>query len=152
MRLDKRASRRTFWCVAAGLAAAVTTGVVTTAQTKPWSLPNPDSSNLRQMAQITKANVNQLDMAWFYPYAAPTFSPVYAHDVLYGFGRNTDAIIALDAATGKELWVHEGLSGTQNKGMNYWESADGKDRRIVFVIDSFINELDANTGKTIPTF
>src|SRR3954462_5326611 len=105
-----RASRA-FWLAAGALTAVVTAGVVTIAQTKSWSLPNPDSSNFRRMAQITKANVTQLDMAWFYPYAAPTFSPVFAHDVLYGFGRNTDAIVALDAATGKELWVHEGLTG-----------------------------------------
>ena len=143
---------RAFIVTAAALAVAVSLGVLTTAQSTSKALPNADSSNLRPYTQITKANVSQLQQAWFYPYAAPTFSPVFAHDVLYGFGRNNNAIVALDAATGKELWVHDGLSGIQNKGMNYWESEDGKDRRLVFVIDSFINEIDAQTGKTIPTF
>ena len=102
--------------------------------------------------QITKANVGQLEMAWFYPYAAPTFSPVFANDVLYGLGRNASALVALDPATGKEIWVHEGLNGITSKGINYWESADGKDRRLIFAVDSFLQEIDARTGKTIPTF
>ena len=91
-------------------------------------------------------------MAWFYPYAAPTFSPVFAHDVLYGLGRNNASLVALDAATGKEIWVHEGLNGITSKGINYWESADGKDRRLIFAVDSFLQEIDARTGKSIPTF
>ena len=121
---------RAFWLVAAGLAATVSLGVVTIAQTaKSKALPNPDSSNLRQLTQITKANVAQLEMAWFYPYGGSVFSPVFAHDLLYGYGRNNSAIIAVDATTGKEVWVHDGITNIQNKGMNYWESEDGTDRR-----------------------
>src|SRR6476620_1796236 len=138
-----RSSTRRFAAVALALGAIVTLGVYTTAQTTSWSLPNPDSSNLRQMTQITKANVSQLQMAWFYPYGGSVFSPVFAHDVLYGYGRNNTAIIAVDATTGKEIWVHDGISGSQNKGMNFWESEDGKDRRLIFVMDSFIEEIDA---------
>ena len=145
-------SSRAFSIVTAVFTAVVCLGVLTTAQSPTKSLPGPDSSNFKPFAQITKANVAQLQQAWFYPYAAPTFTPVYANDVLYGFGRNNSAIVALDATTGKELWVHEGLSGIQNKGMNYWESEDGTDRRLIFVVDSFMQEIDARTGKTIPTF
>ena len=147
-----KSSSRAFLLIAAALAVAVCLGVLATAQGTSKALPGPDSSNFKTFPQITKANVSQLEQAWFYPYAAPTFSPVYARDVLYGFGRNNSAIVALDPATGKEIWVHDGLSGIQNKGMNYWESEDGRDRRLIFVIDSFINEIDAQTGKTIPTF
>ena len=60
------------------------------------------------------------------------------HDVLYGLGRNASSLVALDAATGKELWVHDGLNGITSKGINYWESADGKDRRLIFAVDSFL--------------
>src|SRR4051812_48034622 len=95
-------SRRAFYVVAAALAAVVSLGVITTAQNpvlKTW--PGADSSNYRPYEQITKANVGQLQMAWSYPYGNGIFSPVYAHDTLYGFGRN-GALIALDASTGKE--------------------------------------------------
>ena len=77
-------------------------------------------------------------MAWFYPYAAPTFSPVFAGGLLYGLGRNAGALVALDPATGKEIWVHDGLNGITSKGINYWESANGKDRRLIFAVDSFL--------------
>ena len=78
--LRRRGRRRTlphaFWMVAAGLAATVALGVVTIAQTaKSKALPNPDSSNLRQLTQITKANVGQLEMAWFYPYGGSGLQP-----------------------------------------------------------------------------
>jgi quinoprotein glucose dehydrogenase len=145
-------SKRTFFLVAGVLAAIVSFGVLTTAQSTVYkSLPGPDSSNYRPYEQITKANVGQLQMAWSYPYGNAIFSPVYAHDTLYGFGRN-GALIALDATTGKEIWIHEGLNGINSKGINYWESADGNDRRLIFSVQSFLQAVDARTGKTIPTF
>ena len=114
--------------------------------------PGLDSSNFYPFEQITKSNVGQLEVAWFYPYAAPTFSPVFADDVLYGLGRNGSSLVALDATTGKEIWVHEGLNGITSKGINYWESEDGKDRRLIFAVDSFLQQIDARTGKSIMTF
>src|SRR5438067_7730250 len=94
---------RLFSMVAAALAVFVSASVLTVAQSKSWSLPNPDSSNLRQLTQITKANVGQLLQAWFYPYGGTVFSPVFAHDMLFGYGRNRSAIIAVYATTGKEV-------------------------------------------------
>src|SRR5262245_4316391 len=109
---------------------------------KPLTLPGVDSSNYFPYTQLTKANVDQLEMAWFYPYGAPTFSPVFANGKLYALGRNQSSLIALDAATGQELWVHEGLNGLTSKGINYWQSADGKDRRLIFSISSFLQQID----------
>ncbi len=91
-------------------------------------------------------------MAWFYPYAAPTFSPVFAGGLLYGLGRNAGALVALDPATGQEIWVHDGLNGITSKGINYWESTNGKDRRLIFAVDSFLQQIDAATGKSIMSF
>ena len=58
----------------------------------------------------------------------------------------------IDAATGKEKWIHEGLEGITRRGVNYWESKDGKDRRLIFSISDNLQEIDAATGKTIRTF
>jgi len=101
--------------------------------------------------QIKKSNVNQLEVAWFYPYAQTGFNPIVVDDVMYVLGRNS-SLIALDANTGKELWIHEGLAGITSRGVNYWQSEDGKDRRLLFSINSFLQEIDARTGKTILTF
>ena len=38
------------------------------------------------------------------------------------------------------------------RGMNYWESKDGKDRRLIFSISDYLQEIDATTGKSIVTF
>ena len=148
-----RSSQRRFSLVATALAATALFGVLATAQNRPGpSLPNANSSNYRDLGQITKSNVSKLEMAWFYPYAAPTFSPVFARDMLYGLGRNNAAIVALDPATGKEIWVHDGLNGITSKGINYWESENGQDRRLIFSIQSFLQQIDARTGKSITTF
>jgi quinoprotein glucose dehydrogenase len=145
-------STRVFFGVATALATVVSLGVLTTAQnTVMRTLPGPDSSNYRPLEQINKSNVSQLQLAWSYPYGNPIFSPIYARDTIYGFGRN-GSLIALDATTGKEIWIHENLNGINSKGINYWESEDGNDRRLIFSVQSFLQEIDARTGKTIPTF
>jgi len=152
-RAPRRQLSRSVFAVAGALLIASAAGLtVLVAQTKSKSLPGLDSSNFKDFDQITKANVKDLQLAWFYPYGAPVFSPVFAHDVVYGLGRNADSVVALDATTGKEIWVHEGLAGITSKGMNYWESDDGKDRRLIFSVNSFLQEIDAQTGKSILTF
>jgi quinoprotein glucose dehydrogenase len=134
------------------VAVAVTAFGALAAPNKVRTLPGVDSSNYYPFDQITKSNVGQLEMAWFYPYAAPTFSPVFANGMLYGLGRNAGALVALDPATGQEIWVHDGLNGITSKGINYWESADSKDRRLIFAVDSFLQAIDATTGKSIMSF
>src|SRR3990170_1343846 len=122
---------RTFSVLATLLAAVVSAGVLTAQRQTSRSLPGADSSNFKDFGQITKSNVNRLEVAWFYPYGNQTFSPVFARDVLYGLGRNGSSIVALDPTTGKELWIHDGLNGITSKGINYWESEDGRDRRLI---------------------
>src|SRR5438876_7287986 len=77
----------------------------------------PAASHFLDLDQINKANVNQLEAAWFYPYAAAGFNPIVVDDVMYVLGRN-NALIALDAATGKEIWIHERLNGITSRGLN----------------------------------
>jgi len=110
----------------------------------------PDNSHFVESKQITKANVGQLDVAWSYPYGQTGFNPLVIDNAMYVTGRG--ALIALDATTGKEIWIHEGLQGINSRGINYWESKDRKDRRLIFSVNSYLQEVDANTGKTILTF
>src|SRR5947209_8457562 len=112
---------------------------------------DPASSHFVDLDQIDKASVTRLEVAWFYPHGASGFNPIVVDDVMYALGRN-NSLIALDAATGKEIWIHEGLTGITSRGINYWQSEDGKDRRLLFSINSFLQEIDAQTGKSILTF
>ena len=63
------------------------------------NLAGPDSSNYVDLDQIRKSNVDELEVAWTYPYAAGGFNPIVVDDLLYVYGRN-GSLIALDASTG----------------------------------------------------
>src|SRR4029453_7797180 len=71
--------------------------------------------------------------------------------VVYGRGRN-GSLVAVDAKTGRELWIRENMNGMTSRGINYWESADGRDQRLLFSMNSRLQEVDANTGKSIMSF
>ena len=130
-------------------------GSVTTAEKngKWWNdnLGGPNSANYVDLDQIKKSNVDELEVAWTYPYAAGGFNPIVVDDTVYVSGRN-GSLIALDASTGKEIWIHEGLNGMTSRGINYWQSGDGTDRRLLFSINNFLQAIDARTGLSIPTF
>lgn len=114
----------------------------------------PDSSHYVDLTQIHKGNVSQLDVAWVYPTGdnhAYLFNPVVVDGVMYVLARNS-SLVALDAATGKEIWVHENLPGLSTRGVAYWESKDRKDRRLIFAINDYLQQIDARTGKTVLTF
>ena len=70
----------------------------------------PDSSRFVAATQITKANVGQLQVAWTYPAGQTDFNPLVVRGVVYGRGPG-NSFVALDAATGKQLWIHEGVQG-----------------------------------------
>jgi len=114
----------------------------------------PDQSKYVDFAQITKANVKDLQVAWFYPTGdnkTYQFNPLVVGDVMYVLAKN-NSLVALEASTGKELWIHANLSGIARRGINYWESEDGKDKRLLFQINNYLQAVDAVTGKSILTF
>src|SRR5204863_8949494 len=109
-----------------------------------------DSSQYSSLKQINKSNVNQLAVAWSYEIGGGTltFDPIIVDRTMYV--SKSGSIVALDATSGKELWTHMGGPGA--RGMNYWESKDRSDRRIVFNSGGYISEINALTGETIATF
>jgi quinoprotein glucose dehydrogenase len=123
---------------------------------KQWSDygGGPDSSHFIALDQINKSNVSQLQVAWSYPAGdahAYLFNPIVVDDVMYVLAKNS-SLVALDAATGKEIWIHENLPGISNRGIAYWESKNRKDRRLIFAMNEYLEEIDARTGKSILTF
>src|SRR3978361_2131419 len=114
----------------------------------------PDSSHFIALDQIDKSNVSQLQVAWVYPTAdnhAYLFNPIVVDNIMYVLARNS-SLVALDAVTGKEIWIHEKLPGLTTRGISYWESKDRKDRRLIFTINNYLEEIDARSGKSILTF
>ena len=111
----------------------------------------PDSSRFVASTQITPSNVQQLQVAWTYPAGLTDFNPVVVNGIVYGRGPE-GSFVALDAATGKQLWIHSGVQGFNTRGINYWQSKDGKARRLIFSSTNILQEIDAVTGETISSF
>jgi quinoprotein glucose dehydrogenase len=145
------------WLVATACALTTVVGAITVARSAPgdkwWRdyAGGPDNSRYFPSKDIDRKNVGTLAVEWTYPFGETGFNPIVAQGVVYGRGRN-GAIVALDARTGKEIWIHEGMQGMSARGMNYWESKDGKDRRLIFTMNDYLQEIDAATGLSITTF
>jgi glucose dehydrogenase len=112
---------------------------------------SPDSSRFVAATQISVSNVQQLEVAWAYEAGATDFNPIVARGVVYGRGPK-GSFVALDAATGKQIWSHKGVEGFNSRGVNYWESRDGTDRRLIFSANNMLEEIDAQTGQSIASF
>ena len=118
---------------------------------------NSDSAQYSALEQINRSNVSKLEVAWTFSTGDHNkyfFNPLVVGNVVYVLAKN-NSIVALDAATGKEIWTHD--SGPEiriitNRGINYWESKDRTDRRLLFASNHFLRAIDARTGKTVESF
>ena len=121
-------------------------------------LGGQDSASYSALKQINRSNVSELEIAWTVP-AGPNnrlrFNPIVVDGVMYVLGRNR-AIVAVDAATGQQLWIHEHDPLFQrditDRGINYWESRDRSDRRLLFAAGAYLQTIDARTGNLITSF
>jgi glucose dehydrogenase len=114
----------------------------------------PDNSRYVELDQINKRTLARLDVAWTYPTGDNlpyNFGPLVVDDTAFVLARN-NSLVALDATTGKEIWVHADLQGIAPRGINYWESADRTDRRLLFQRNNYLEAIDARTGKSILSF
>jgi quinoprotein glucose dehydrogenase len=113
-----------------------------------------DGTHYSNLSQINRDNVKNLVVAWKYDTGEKggiEVSPIIVGKVLYA-ATPRNAIIALDAATGKLIWKHEfNLSGYMiTRGVSYW--SDGKQSRILAGARNYLYALDATTGKPISSF
>ena len=128
-----------------------------------WSeyLGGPDSSHYSPLKQVNTRNVKQLEVAWSYETGdelSYTFCPLVVDNIAYVAAKQ-GALVALDATTGKELWVlHVSATGGRfsgiagQRGANYWESKDRTDRRILVTSGGMLHAIDARTGKLVDSF
>lgn len=127
-----------------------------------WSeyLGGPDSAHYSPLKQVNTRNVKQLEVAWSYETGdelSYTFCPLVVDNIAYVAAKQ-GALVAIDASTGKEIWVHtfatggrfSGIAGM--RGANYWESKDRTDRRILVTSSGMLHAIDARSGKLIDSF
>jgi len=116
-------------------------------------LGGSDSSQYSSHDQIDKSNVTNLEVAWTYPTGNRSFlfNPIVVDDVMYVLAHDA-TFVALDAATGTEIWRHENEGRVGTRGINYWASPDGSDRRLLYLHNGMLTAIDAGTGETVETF
>ena len=135
-----------------------------------WRSYGGDLGSTRYSAldQINAGNFNQLEIAWRFKTdnLGPRrefqleATPLVARGVLYSTAGTRRAVVALDAATGEQLWVHserEGARGANaprqlsGRGLAYW--TDGREERILYVTPGYrLIALNAKTGVPVPGF
>lgn len=136
-----------------------------------WPNPGNDKAGTRYAAidQINRDNVKDLQVAWTYNTGdmgtgtTIECTPLVVDGVMYVTTVKTK-VVALDAATGKELWQYDPYadtsrqfmkaSGGVNRGVAFWSDgqAAGQRRVIHGVSDGRVVSLDARTGKPDPAF
>jgi quinoprotein glucose dehydrogenase len=141
-----------------------------------WRYYGGDAGGTRHsgLTQINRENVRQLRPVWTYHTGevdrstnatdrhniAPFEStPIVVDGVLY-FSTPSNRVIALDAETGAEIWKYDPQAGSgkprryyQHRGVSFWQSDDGRERRIVFgTFDGRLIALDATSGKPCENF
>ena len=122
----------------------------------------PGQTRFSPLAQIDRANVKSLRVAWTYhagdassaDHTEIQASPIVVHGVLYATSPAL-ALFALRAATGEQLWRFDPFEGRTrerhvNRGVAYWE--DGADRRLFYVVGRRLYAIDAATGHPAPGF
>jgi glucose dehydrogenase len=106
------------------------------------------------LRQINRGNVQALKVAWTFDTQEKgglQTNPLIIGRSLFAF-TPTQKVIALDAATGKQLWVfNSGTPGLQpTRGLSYW--TDGNHGILFAGLLSYLYALDPATGRPIVSF
>lgn len=146
--------------IALGLGALVSAHAESQRADWPEYLGGKGRTLYSPLAQIDRGNVARLEVAWTYDtgekgeYQA---NNLIVDGVLYT-PTSSRKVIALDAATGKELWKWDpakersGKGGSRQRGLMYWQNESGGERRLFTGVGSFLFALDPRTGEVIRGF
>lgn len=129
-----------------------------------WSIYRGDkkATQYSELAQIHAANVHRLEPVWEYHTGDPNSPSMYSNPIiiegLMYFTTPKLNAVALNAATGEEVWVFESSAYNEDskvfrgrsRGVTYWEGAEGK--RIFHFVNNRVYALDAKTGTLITSF
>ncbi len=118
------------------------------------------ASRYSEADQITPSNVAGLRPAWVHhtgdamdrPQTTMECTPIVVDGVMYITTARVK-VQALEAATGKLLWTFDPMEGSSsrrnpgvNRGVCYWQSEDGAEKRIFSTVQNRLLSVDAVTG------
>ena len=153
--------RQLFFVAAASVVLAANAGVAARSavlNAKEWPTYGHDLGGMRfsPLKQITPANVANLEPAWTYhlkpegtagDFLSSEATPLVINGVMYT-GSPYGQVLALDATTGKEIWVYKLSSGTPaTRGIEYFPGDKQTPPQIVVPTNQGkLFTLDARTG------
>jgi quinoprotein glucose dehydrogenase len=149
-----------------------------------WLNADPQSTRYSPVDHINAGNFKDLKVAWRWkPDIGPAppklggtaqgngdpnlaiyrseSTPIMVHGVLFTAAGGQRVVAAIDAASGRQLWLWPGMDENNRdryaprrnagRGVGYW--TDGQDERIFVVTTGFfLVALDAKTGVPVPSF
>ena len=133
---------------------------------RDWSIYRGDKKGTQysELDQVTDKNVNQLIKAWEYEIEGNAEGPgIYSNpiviDGLLYFNTPRMKTVALNAATGEEVWIFDPapyndgkIIRSRSRGLVYWEDEAGNNKRIFNSVRDRVYAIDAKTGKLIEPF
>ena len=117
----------------------------------------PGNARFSPLAQITKDNVTQLQVAWTYEsgdhFTASEMqsNPVVVDGVLY-VTTPTMQVVAVNAVTGKQIWKYDPSGGTSARTRFRHRGVAVHADRVLVTYRNFLIALDKTTGLPIPSF
>ena len=147
--------------LASALAFADASGAASEANSDwPAYLGDKGRSLYSPLRQINRSNVAQLKVAWTYDtgdkgeYQA---NNLIIAGVLYT-ASPTRKVIALDAATGRELWKWDpqserpGGAAARQRGLVFWQNETGGEQRLFTGVGNYLYALEPKSGQPIRSF
>jgi quinoprotein glucose dehydrogenase len=124
---------------------------------RAWSRSHGDSGSARFSAldEINRGNVAKLKVAWTYHSKDGTgnlqCNPIMAAGMVFGPTPGKH-MVAIDAATGVEVWRFKPEGRPAFRGLIYWAGRDGVEPRVLFCSGPYLYALDPKTGRPVPGF
>ncbi len=115
---------------------------------------NADGNRYSSLKQINRQTVKHLRVAWDFPAGVEgglQTNPLIVGRTMFVY-TTTEKVVALDAATGKQLWIFDaGVTANQpNRGFSYW--SDGKQDILFAGVMDHLYALNPAIGKVIEAF
>lgn len=120
-----------------------------------WSRSHGGDANTRfsSLDQIHRGNVHQLQLAWTYTSGDRVgniqCNPIIVDGVMFTPTPDS-AIVAVDGATGQEIWKFQAEGVVAHRGLTYWEGTEEISPAIFFNSNSKLYALEPTTGQLHP--
>ncbi|MEM7384268.1 MAG: PQQ-binding-like beta-propeller repeat protein [Verrucomicrobiota bacterium] len=126
----------------------------------PTYLGNKERNLYSSLDQIDRKNVANLEQAWVYDtgdQAEYQANNLIIDGILYT-PTPSRAVVALNAATGQEMWrwnpadERSGKGRARQRGLVFWQNDEGGEQRLFTAVSGFLFALHPKTGKTLRGF